>query len=251
MAFLQSKKPKNTIADYIGLGDRVELSEVKRPSQEESEKVYVSQLYDIISDDRVEIMMPMEKEKLILLPLGGEYNLTFFSNNILYQALSKVVDRYRNGNIFILAMELTSNLRRFQRREYYRFSCTLQLSSRILDDNEVHVLDMDDRLEIPTSPAQPLESSVIMDISGGGLRFVGKYCYNPGSLILCEYKLRTPSGVKEYKIVSRVLEVKEKEDHPGLFEHRAKYVDIGEEEREEIIHYIFEEERRIRRKQEN
>jgi hypothetical protein len=68
--------------------------------------------------------------------------------------------------------------------------------------------------------------------------------------VLCVYHLHLKEGIKEYKIVSRVLEVSEKEDHPGLFEHRAKYVDIDEDAREESIHFIFEEERKIRRKQE-
>ena len=248
MAF-GAKKSKTMISDYINPGDRLEMVAVDRSLTEKEEKRYESQVYDIPSDQRIEIMMPMEKQKLILLPQGAEYNLLFYGNNTLYQCLSRVSDRYRNGNVYILAMELTSNLRRFQRREYYRFSCTLQLNSRILEDDEVHVLDMDERMELPTSPKQPLESSIITDISGGGLRFIGKYCYPPGSLILCVYNLRTAEGLKQYKIVSRVLEVKEKEDHPGLFEHRAKYIDIGDEEREEIIHFIFEEERRIRRHQ--
>ncbi|MCR5674967.1 MAG: flagellar brake protein [Lachnospiraceae bacterium] len=239
------------IGDYINPGDRVEMVEVNRSLRDKEEKIYVSQVYDIKSDERIEIMMPMEKQKLVLLPQGAEYNLTFFSNNTLYQAISRVVDRYRTGNVYILAMDMTSNLRRFQRREYFRFSCMLQLSSRILDDDEVHLLDMDERLDIPQSPTQPLESSVIMDISGGGLRFVGNYCYEPGSMILCIYRLRMDNGEeKEYKIVSKILEVKEKEDHPGLFEHRAKYVDIDDEAREEIIRFIFEEERKNRKKQE-
>ena len=248
MALFTSKKKKSMIGDYISPGDRVEMVKVNRNPDDETEKKYNSQVNDIISDERIEIMMPMEQEKLVLLPQGAEYNLTFFSNGTLYQALSKVVDRYRTGNIYILVMDLTSNLRRFQRREYYRFSCTLHLSSRMLEDEEVKELDADERLDIPTSPQQPLESSVITDISGGGIRFTGQYCYQPGSLILCIYKLRNAEGVKEYKIVSRVLEVTEKENHPGMFEHRAKYVDIDEDQREEIIHFIFEEERKNRRK---
>ena len=247
---LFSKRKRTMIGDYISPGDRVELTEVINSMKDKVEKHYVSQVNDILSDDRIEIMMPMVKQKLVLLPQGAEYNLTFFSNNTLYQAMSKVVDRYRNGNVYILVMDLTSNLRRFQRREYYRFSCMLQLNSRILDDDEVHLLDVDERLDIPSSPTQPLERSVIMDISGGGLRFVGNYCYPPGSMILCVYHLRTKDEDKEYKIISKVLEVKEKEDHPGLFEHRAKYVDIDDEAREEIIHFIFEEERKNRKKQE-
>jgi len=45
------------------------------------------------------------------------------------------------------------------------------------------------------------------------------------------------------------LKVQELESRPGLFEHRIQYVYIEETSREDIIHFIFEEERKIRKKQ--
>lgn len=48
-----------------------------RSDDDEKNKVYASQVLDIISDDRIEISMPMEKTKLILLPIDVEYDLYF------------------------------------------------------------------------------------------------------------------------------------------------------------------------------
>ena len=69
------------LSKYIAPGSRIELQKAKRyrDDDEEKNKVYASQVVDILSDDRIEISMPMEKTKLILLPVDVEYDLYFFT----------------------------------------------------------------------------------------------------------------------------------------------------------------------------
>ena len=45
-----------------------------------------------------------------------------------------------------------------------------------------------------------------------------------------------------------MLCVREMENRPGVFEHRVKYVNMEEEKREEIIKFIFQEERKNMKK---
>ncbi len=61
------------LSKFIEPGNRIKLRKVRKWKEDEGSigKVYKSQLIDILSDDRIEISMPMEKTKLILLP-GGE-----------------------------------------------------------------------------------------------------------------------------------------------------------------------------------
>ena len=98
-------------------------------------------------------------------------------------------------------------------------------------------------------PNLPLKDSVVVDISGGGLRFVADYAYEVDSLIMCKYRLLIGKEEKEYNLVGKVLAVKELENRPGSFEHRIQYLNMDTEEREEIIKYIFDEERRTLRNQ--
>ena len=74
--------------------------------------------------------MPMEQGKVILLPVDGEYNLCFYTQSGLYQCLARVIDRYKSDNIFVLVMELTTDIRKYQRREYYRLNCVLDMKAR-------------------------------------------------------------------------------------------------------------------------
>ena len=70
------------LSEYIKLGQRIELQAVTRVKRNEGQtvqKVYSSKVYDILSDERLEITMPVEQGKLILLPVDSEYELFFYS----------------------------------------------------------------------------------------------------------------------------------------------------------------------------
>ncbi len=233
------------LANYIVPGQKVELRAV-REKNEAKDKVYISRVFEVLSDDRLEVTMPMEKTKLILLPVDGEYEVLFYTPNGLYQCVSRIIDRYKSNNVYILVLELVSNLRKYQRREYYRFSCALNMSARVLEEEEIAALDERRNYLVP---GLPLKRSVIVDISGGGIRFVANQKYEADSLIYCKYTLRVNGMDKEYNLVGKILSVSELEKQPGTFEHRVQYMNIDSAEREEIIRYIFEEERKNRKRE--
>lgn len=237
------------ISKFIEPGNKIEIQMVDQTNHiHGSAKVYLSQIQDILSESQMEIVMPMEQTKLILLPVDREYNLVIYAGSNLFQCFAKVIDRYKSNNVYILLVELTSNLRKYQRREYYRFSCALEMNSRNLEEEEIRAIEERD----PHSnliPGLPLKRSVIVDISGGGLRFLSSHPYEPGSMIYISYNLFAGDNVKEYELVGKVLSSKKVEDKKGSYEHRVQYVDIDVDVREEIIKYIFEEERKHRKKE--
>ena len=234
---------------YILPGEKVEMQQIDRRlviDGESEKKVYQSRVYDVISEDRIEIAMPMEKTKLILLPVEGEFDLYFYSQDGLYQCFARVIDRYKKNSVYILLVELTSNLRKYQRREYYRFSCALEINTRELEEAELSAIEKNSNYLVP---GLPLKRSAVVDISGGGLRFVATYKYEKGRLIFCRYTLLVNHVEKTYEIVGKVLSVKELENRPGEFEHRVQYINLDKESREEIIRFIFEEERKHRKRE--
>lgn len=238
------------LSDYVVPGNRIEIQAVERvrPANEnESKKVYITQVRDIMSDDQLEIFMPMEKSKVILLPVNTEFDMYFYTPQGLYQCFANVIDRYKDGTQYVLLMELTSNLRKFQRREYYRLSCALEMNSRPLEKEEKEA--MDQKADLYLAPGLPLKRSVVVDISGGGIRFISSYKYEPNAFCYCKYNLIIDGVSKEYSLITKVLTVRELENRPGVFEHRAQYVDIDTFEREEIIRFIFEEERKHRKRE--
>lgn len=237
------------ISKYVEPGDKLELVIVDHmpgASEEMTKRVYTSKVNDILSEDQLEILMPMEKTKLILLPVDTEYDMSIYTSNGLYQCFVRVVDRYKSDNMYLLVVELTSNLRKNQRREYYRFSCALEMCSRNLEAEEIQAIENKSPYELV--PGLPLKRSVIVDISGGGLRFVSNQKYEPDSLIYCSYHLIVDGVRKLYEVVGKVLGSKEIENRKGVYEHRVQYINISEGVREQIIKYIFQEERKNMKK---
>ncbi len=234
---------------FISVGDKIELQAVAREDDEQSGqagRVYHSTVHDIQSEDTIEITMPMEKTKLILLPVDTEYDMVFYGASGLFQCLARITDRYKSNNTYILLMEMTSNLRKYQRREFYRLGCALEMNTRNLEKEEVQTIES--RMPYTLSKGLPLKQSVIVDISGGGLRFLSTQRYEPGSLIYCSYHLMYNGEHKKYEVISRVISAIELDNRKGTFEHRVQFYDLDPTIREEIIKYIFEEERRNRLK---
>ncbi|NLL76196.1 MAG: flagellar brake protein [Clostridiales bacterium] len=235
------------LSKYVIPGNRVDIREtikIKGKEDKTEIRIYQSQVYDILSEDRIEIVMPMEKTKLILLPIGGKFDLFFYLENSIYQCRAKVVDRDKKNNNYLLTMDLISNLRRDQRREYFRFSCAIEMNSRELQQDEIAALEKNVVKEEAVVSVPPLNRSIIVDISGGGLRFVADFKYDAGSILLCKYQLDTDKGPKVFEMLGKVLNIKGVDNRPGFFEHRVQYINIDKEVREEIIRFIFNEERK-------
>ncbi len=237
--------------NYIKPGQKVDLKAVRRTkltSEENKDKVYTTRIYDVVDDDTVEIIMPMEQTKLVLLPVDGEYEVFFYTENGLYESTVRIIDRYKSNNVYILLVELQTNLRKYQRRDFYRYSCALDMETRGLTPEEVFAFRKGEDYQAP--PGLPTVKSVIVDISGGGLRFVAKgEQYEKDSLIFCQYDLYIHGGVKRYDIICKILDSREVPNRIGEYEHRVQFVNLDNDEREEIIQYIFEEERKNRRKE--
>lgn len=240
------------ITKFIQEGCKVELQALEKSrtlGADAPQKIYGTKIYEIVTEDTLEVLMPMEQGKLILLPVEQEFDAVFYAQNSLYQCVVRVIDRYKSNNVYILLLELQSNLRKYQRREYYRFSCVLEMDSRNLEEQELEELEkVGSELSLNLKPGLPLRRSVIVDISGGGLRFVSTEMYDVDSFIFCTYTLIINGEKKKYDIVGRVLAVKEMENRKGNYEHRVQYHNMSSDTREEIIRYIFEEERKSRRK---
>lgn len=235
------------LSNLVTDGDKVELqsSEHLYSKDEKKNKVYTSRVFTVLTDDRVEIMMPLEKSKLILLPINGEYEMCFYTSQGLYQCYARIYDRYKSNNVYVLALEITSNLRKHQRREYYRFNCVIDMRIRELKKEEAETITTARPVIVP---GLPLRRGLICDISGGGMRLITDLHYEEESYAYCLFMLNMDGKSKEYELIGKVLKCNELPNRPGEYEIRLQYVNLDNDIREEIIKYIFEEERRLRRR---
>ncbi len=239
------------LSDRVIVGDKVDLTEVR--SEEKitrsgiiERKTYSTRVYDIVSEDEIKVNMPFEEGHIVLLEVGDDYDLCFYSGNGLYQCYARVTDRYKSDNVYVLCMELTSPLRKFQRREYYRLNCILNMKCREVGEKEFSEIKDNDVSIVNTDLI--LEDGVIVDISGGGAKFISDRQFEKESKILFMFNLDLGGHQKEYSIIGRMILSEELEGRPGEYKNHIQFINIKDRDREGIIRYIFEEERKIRRK---
>ena len=91
-----------------------------------------------------------------------------------------------------------------------------------------------------------MSDAEIVNISGGGMRFLTKDICEVNDLIITNYSIIEG---KEFAHIAKILAVKPL-DNPSKdadFEIRCQFVNIENDERVMIIKYIFEEERKKRK----
>ena len=93
-----------------------------------------------------------------------------------------------------------------------------------------------------------LEDGVIVDISGGGAKFISDKRFEKDTKILFMFDLNMNGKPTEYSVIGRIILSEPLEGRDGEYRNHIQFINIKDKDREGIIRYIFEEERKIRRK---
>ena len=231
----------------ISPGDKIELKSIKNvllPDGTEGTKLYRTTITDVRTDGMLEIAMPMEKTKLILLPVDGEYEVCFFTLTGMYRANIRIVDRQKVDNQYLLLASLITSIAKFQRREYYRFPCVIEGKAKTITESQAHAIAGNLSFLVPMGDSL---RCVIVDISGGGVRFISKYQFPQESLVQLQFELKSKDFNQKYLLAGKVVASAAIPNRENEYENRVKFIEIDNTSREEIIRYIFEEERKNRK----
>lgn len=239
----------------LHLGDKTDIRMLQNAEREMqtgvSAHIYKSQVNDITREGDIEITMPIEQGKVVLLPLGVRYEFVFYTNGGLYHGIGRIKERYKKDNLYVLLIDLQSQLEKFQRREYYRYPCLMDIVFYEISADDAKRMPPDRILQMIRDKGDARETqkqAMLLDLSGGGARFIGKDQLEQDSYILIVIRLTSSSMDKQYFIKGHVLSSEAAENRWGKIETRVQFIFHDNQMQEEIIRYIFEEERRVRKK---
>lgn len=238
-----------TISKVLEIGNKIELTRsaaAENIDDAQNKRMYISQIVDIIDDDKMKIGMPMEQGKVIPLSINTRLDACFYTTQGLYQGRIIVTDRYKEGQIFILVVELISNLQKYQRRQYFRLGCVIDIKYRKIFDEEIEEYAQNNNMIIE---ADDFLDGTALDISGGGIRFVSGEHLEKDKDIFIVLEIKYEDQTKTYGLLGRIIMSYQAKSRENLFEHRVEFVNMQGGVRESLIKYIFEEERRQRQKQ--
>ena len=240
------------VSDILRPGNKVEIKAVQKIERQgstgEVAHVYTSRIQEIHENGDIDISMPIEEGKYVLLHLGVRFEFVFYAEKNLYRAIGQVKERFKSNNIYMLKVELKTQLAKFQRREYYRFPCVMDMKYYRIAENESKERDTEKLLEhIQGVPDEEEKRATIVDIIGGGARFVSEEKFEANQFVLMELELISDKMDKQYHIKGRIVGWKKLEYREPRYETRIEFIMEDNKVREDIIRYIFEEERKKRR----
>ena len=250
MAFGKKEKAESLLEKYIKEGDKLDIETIERPGKEIEKRQYRSMVYDIVSEDQIKIAMPIEQGKVILLPVDGEYNLCFYTKSGLYQCLSRVIERSKVDNVFVLLMELTTDLSKYQRREYYRLNVMLPITFITLDERAGTLERMAEIRQLLEERREELliGEGTILNISGGGVRFISDTEIGDAKYLFMRFAIEAGEENRTIALIGELVakELTEDKKHNA---YRVRILFKDSRCQEMIIRYIFDQERKIRRKE--
>jgi len=221
--------------DTIRIGDKVELKSIYNPNV-----VYSSKAVDIldVKERMISIYTPVLAGTNMPMRSDETYIATIFTNHNLIRFKCTFEGYLKEELNFFVVLRLLDNGDKIQRREFFRFTCMLAMKFSIMDfgDNEaarvMHNQGVTEKYD-----------AVVRDIGGGGIRFITHQDLELEHPIQCTIML----GVSTMMLNGRLLE-KQYMPRSGMkFQYRALFLDISTTAQEEIVNYIFTEQRRQRK----
>ncbi|MDN5277643.1 MAG: hypothetical protein PWR01_1608 [Clostridiales bacterium] len=216
------------VKEIINIGEKIEVVVQERLNADE--KACFSMVQDVPQDDELLITMPMLKGEPVVLSIGQRIRINFFRERGQFYFEAEVIDRQRTETVHLIRLKQTSPIHRLQRRSFYRLKINLPVLFRLIEQG----------------PEQPgYMKAYTADISGGGVRLLTDEKLEPGQQVEC----RIPIGERDFlELKGLVVRVVPCVEGNYKFEVGVKFVDILEAERDRLIQFIFQQQRRLKAK---
>lgn len=241
--------------NVIQIGDKLDLVQVEN-EEGRRKKQYTSQFLDFLENDKAKIAMPMENLKVIPLTVGDKYFLSIHTTSGLFQCQCEIVDRYKEGNVYILVVQFMSALEKCQRRQFYRLESIIDSRYRVFsDEEETLLIKLKNNAFASEAARKACENALekvknswydatITNISGGGVRFNSKQEIPKEGKIYMNIPIQLNGEELMMELKARIVTTAPVFNRTGLYETRVEFVEIPLDDREDIVKYVFEQERR-------
>ena len=141
------------LSKIVTLGDRIEItksenSERRKLSDEKSvfDRPLISQVYDVIDETQLKIAMPIVEGRVVPLAVNGRFDICFITSGGLYKSRFVVLDRYKENGLYVLLIELVYELKKYQRRQYYRLEYTKDFEYIVIDEDTEKLIIEDENM---------------------------------------------------------------------------------------------------------
>lgn len=237
-------------------GCKVDICIVQRLEKDaidgNQQAIFLSSVFDVAPDDTIELQMPTFGGRFQLLPKNIRYQFNFSTEQGMYRADGTVIDHVKKDHFYLLKVALSTPLEKFQRRQYYRIPCDMPTIFMGITEEAAQLDSLPAVKEYMKSSSDMKVRGIgtILDISGGGARFTSSNSLKDVPYLLLQFHLVRDNREEDLGIdvVCRVIASERIPSHEKYM-HRVKFYFKDSKPKEELIGFVFEEERRIRKKE--
>ena len=210
---------------YVNIGDRIEILE-----NSGEKNILHSQVEDIPKLGELLIRMPIINGRYAIMPDNSELSIIIFTEKGMFKFCVCVAGNLKKDGFGLLHIKISNDGERIQRRDFYRLSCETAFCFK-------QVFNCSEPFE-----SENALTGIILDISGGGLRFICNCELRENALIKGIVKLNN-----EYALIAgKVLDTKKlvNESNEYKFQCRVQFLVLSQEVMKKIMKYIFDEQRK-------
>ncbi len=212
--------------------------------------VYISSVFGVTKKEEIIFHIPTRRGSIVTIPMDAELVGVFNTKKGMFQLTGKITKRGRLENFPVYVFEPATKLTKVQRRDYFRFNCVIPLKVLPIPEDVAILPNMqlveNDLEKYGNTYGEPVDGNIV-DISGGGARFTSSKDVETDRYMYISFRLVAPTINQTINVIARRVKSEYKEELK-IYEHRIEFLFKETEDRETIIKYIFDEDRRIRKK---
>jgi len=193
-----------------------------------------SRVENVLDFPELLVRAPVINGRYRVLPDGLEISLTVYTEKGVYKFESVVTGSAVQNGFGILRVNLGEEGERVQRRNFFRMDCLIPFCFKPVTDT-AEILN-----------PQDAEKGVILDISGGGMRFVSQFELMEGMLIKGLIEMETKPAI----VTGKILFARQM-PNAGKFQYRVRFDNLPDEISEQIVQYVLQLQRDQLRREQN
>lgn len=234
-------------------GNKVDLRLLSQVEENEEKNfqdeilVFKSQIYDLNDSGRIQMAIPMLGGEMVRFPAGTMLEALFYTDSAVYKGHLEVTALIKDGAMVVLQGIIRNKLLKFQRRQYYRLDKMIDVNYSLVERSEDEAESQEGFLatiyEEATEPIEVFRASSI-NISGGGMKLLTSNQLEQKQRVLLDFSLGPLDEKEQYHVLGEVIESSLVEGVNSRFVTRIQFLSLSESKKEQIIKYIFNEERR-------
>jgi len=190
---------------------------------------YNSKVSDI-TEDEIMIMAIYKREEVVPLRKGIEVDILYEGDNAFYSLTTEIKGRVKNP-IPTIILKQSENIERIQRRSYFRLQVNKKIKYLIIK-------------ELQEEEEQPdFKKTTAIDLSGGGLQMVLDEDLSLRDRLLFNLDIDKLDKLVEGKIVRIAHNEDDYSKTAGV-----EFINIERQDRDKIISFLFNYQRKLRRR---